>query len=103
MNSEVENMQEESLVNALNQKSEFVIMEPGEITVYITFTIQNDVVGDGLPDVDAKIYSPSGHKRQMMSNNTGLYLTFDATETGTYTIEYENLDVRVPNVVVAAQ
>ena len=85
------------------KSSTFNVIEPGEITVYITFTIKNNLMGDGMPDVSATIISPKGTKYKMLENNEGLYLTFDAEDIGTYTINYEDLDVRIPNVVIATE
>lgn len=84
-----------------DKTSTFNIIETGEITVYVTFSVPKDMVGDGLADVSANITSPSGRKYSMRKNNEGIYLTFNADEVGTYTIGYRNLDVRVPKVVVS--
>lgn len=86
-----------------NKSSTFNVIEPGEITVYISFTIKNNLMGDGMPDVNATIVSPKGTKYKMLENNEGLYLTFEAEDIGTYTINYEDLDVRIPNVVIATE
>lgn len=100
----INNIQENSTKTLFtyDKTSTFNIIETGEVTVYVSFSVPADLIGDGLPDVSANITSPSGHIYSMRKNNEGLYLTLEAEEVGTYTIGYRNLDVRVPKVVVSS-
>ena len=73
----------------------------GMVTIHVSFTVPSSIGdGDGLEPVDAYITSPTGEKYKFARTSDGeLELSFSANR-GSYTIEYENLDVRVPHVQV---
>ena len=69
------------------------ISEPGQKTLSITLTTDRE--GDGLPDPVAYVTAPSGEQYEMVYTNSGkLVLSFTATESGTYTVTFYNLEDR---------
>ncbi len=81
-------------------------MESGEsVTLRISFKIKDgySITGDGLPDVTAIVTSPSNAGMEFYEDGDELSLTFTAKETGTYTISYYDLDVRIPTVSMSKE
>lgn len=84
-------------------KSKFDVNIPGYVTIHINYTIPSSYgEGDGLEEIKAKITTPNGSNYIMATTaDGGSQLTFNASETGTYIITYENLDIRVPHVTIS--
>lgn len=84
----------------------FEINNPGMITVNVNFELDSSYdSGDGLPDVEAVITTPynSSYDMKLDEENDCLTLTFEAKETGVYTINYYDLSIRIPHVSVITE
>ena len=98
-NKEDNTINDEVMSNDVSNET-FDVSTPGQLSIRITFTIKDgyEANGDGLPDATAILSYPSGRAREFYPDSEGLYLSFSASETGTYTITYYDLNARVPHV-----
>ena len=99
--SEVEDLENSDEIVEIGEiTSNFTVEEPGYLTVDVTFSVANPE-SDGLEDCTAIIMFPSGERNlQMKESEDGLTLSFNASETGVYTVKYYNLDARTPNMTI---
>ncbi len=88
---------------ASERTTTFNVTSPGNVNIVVSFTIPGNYgEGDGLEDVVAVIETPKGGRIQMINNvqDGTVKRSFNATEIGTYTIHYYNLDVRIPHLSI---
>ena len=82
--------------------SRFNISSPGMLSIKITFEdASKKTIPDAASHISATLFYPSGRAVLITnSDDDALSLEFEADETGTYKIRYENLDKETPNIEV---